>query len=86
MASKAGKSKPSAEIRTVKSDLKTLIKNVLSGSVGKGEAAVAIQGYNALTRTIELERKVRELDDLEARLEELEVSLGSQSQNRRRAM
>ncbi len=71
-ASKAARTKPNGEVRRLKGDLKNLIAGVLSGAVGKGEAAVAIQGHNALTRMIELERKVKEAEELEERIERLE--------------
>lgn len=71
-ASKAARTKPNGEIRQLKGDLKSLIAGVLSGATGKGEAAVAIQGHNALTRMIELERKVKETEELEERIEALE--------------
>ncbi len=73
-ASRAARTKPNREIRQLKADLKELIAGVLSGLVNRGEAAVAIQGHNALTRMIELERKVKETEELEARIEELEQS------------
>jgi hypothetical protein len=33
---------------------------------------VAIQGFNSLRGVLELERKIREVDELEARIEQLE--------------
>jgi hypothetical protein len=49
-----------------------VVDAVLEGSQDRGRAAVAIQGLNALRGVLELERKVRELDELEARIEALE--------------
>lgn len=60
----------------MKSELRELIRRVLSGSVVRGDAAVAIQGYNALGRVLELERKIREQDEILVRIEALEESTG----------
>jgi hypothetical protein len=43
---------------------------------------VAIQGFNSLRGVLELERRVRELDDLEARLAELEQANGNGKEKR----
>jgi hypothetical protein len=60
------------EIRELKRRISEVIDAVLDGSQDRGRAAVAIQGFNALRGTLELERKIRELDELEARIEALE--------------
>ena len=66
-----------SEITTIKQEIRAVIAGVLDESLGRGAAAVAIQGYNALTRVIELERKVREFDEVAERLEQLEQELES---------
>lgn len=71
-ASRAGKSVGGREIRDLKKRISLVIEAVLEGSQDRGRAAVAIQGFNALKRVLELERKVKETDELEARIEELE--------------
>jgi hypothetical protein len=70
-ASRAGRS-GSREIKDLKRRISEVIDAVLEGSQDRGRAAVAIQGFNALRGVLELERKIRELDDLEARIEALE--------------
>src|SRR5215203_863230 len=70
-ASKGGKG-GSREIRDLKRRISDVVDAVLEGSQDRGRAAVAIQGFNALRGVLELERKVRELDELEARIEALE--------------
>jgi broad specificity phosphatase PhoE len=60
------------EIRDLKRRILEVIDAVLEGSQERGRAAVAIQGLNALRGVLELERKVKETDELEARLEALE--------------
>jgi hypothetical protein len=72
-ASRGGRSKGSgAEIADLKKQLRELAAGVLSGEVGRGEGAVVNQILNTRTRLIELERKIREQEELEARLEALE--------------
>lgn len=71
-ASRAGKSTGGREIRDLKRRISGLVDAVLEGSQDRGRAAVAIQGFNALKGVLELERKIREVDELEARIEELE--------------
>jgi hypothetical protein len=71
-ASRAGKSAGGCELKDLKRRISDVIDAVLEGSQERGRAAVAIQGFNALRGVLELERKVRELDELEARIEALE--------------
>jgi hypothetical protein len=75
-ASKAAKSparsRSSMEIREIKGWLKDLYAAVLEGRAERSAAAVANQIANTQLRAIELERRVREQDELENRLDELE--------------
>jgi hypothetical protein len=71
-ASKAGKSRPSRELPGIKSQLQDLTRDVLAGDLETGRAAVANQLINTRLRAIEQERKNRETEDLEARIEALE--------------
>ena len=48
---------------------------MLEGELETGRAAVANQLINTRLRAIELERKIKETEELEARLEELEQAL-----------
>jgi hypothetical protein len=48
------------------------VDGVLDGTVDRGRAAVAVQGYNALRAALELERRIKETEELEERLTELE--------------
>ena len=73
-ASKAAKSKPNQEVSEVKQSLKALATDVLEGRVARADAAVVSQVYNVLLRTLEIERKIREQEELSERLEELERS------------
>jgi hypothetical protein len=72
-ASKAGKSSRSnSEIREIKGLLRDLYSAVLEGRVEPKAATVAGQVANTQLRAIELERRMREQDELEGRLDELE--------------
>jgi len=82
-ASKGGKSTGSREIKDLKKRIGEVVEAVLDGTQDRGRAAVAIQGFNSLRGVLELERKVREVDELEARLEELESALEYQKGDRR---
>jgi hypothetical protein len=78
---RAGRGRPASELAGVKALLGKLTARVL-GEEGTepletGPAAVANQLINTRLRAIDLERKIRELDDLEARLEALEGVLKS---------
>jgi Family of unknown function (DUF5763) len=77
-ASKAGRGKPSREIKDLKDQLRVLAEDVLEGRVDRGDAVVVNQILNTRARLIELERKIREHDVLEERLEALEQA---QAQN-----
>jgi hypothetical protein len=71
----AGRGRPQTETAAIKTLLEGLTNRVLEGEVETGRAAVANQLINTRLRTIELERKIKETEELEARLEELEASL-----------
>jgi hypothetical protein len=71
-ASRAGKSVGGREIRDLKKRISEVIEAVLEGSQDRGRAAVAIQGFNALKSVLELERRIKETEELEARIESLE--------------
>jgi CRISPR/Cas system-associated exonuclease Cas4 (RecB family) len=73
MASKAARSKkPSRELTELKAQLVDLTQDVLAGEIETGRAAVANQLINTRLRAIEVERKVREAEELEKRLEAIE--------------
>jgi hypothetical protein len=48
------------------------VRDVLAGDLETGRAAVANQLINTRLRAVELERKIRETEELEARIEALE--------------
>ena len=71
-ASRGGRAKASRELPAIKSLLEDLTERVLSGELETGRAAVANQLVNTRLRAIEQERKIRETEELEERLEALE--------------
>lgn len=71
-ASRAGKSRPNREFSDIKEVLYKLTCRVLAGTIPPGPAAVANQITNTRLRAIDLERRIREQEELEARIEELE--------------
>ncbi len=83
MASRAAKSKPNRELVAIKRQLQELTDNALAGKVERGVAAVCGQLLNVKLRAVEVERKIKETDELEARLEDLEAALERQKETRR---
>jgi hypothetical protein len=71
-ASRGGKAKANRELPSIKAQLEDLTERVLAGELPTGPAAVANQLINTRLRAIELERKIKETDELEARIEALE--------------
>ena len=59
-------------LRDIKDLLKSLTDDVLSGNVERATAIAANQLLNTSLRAIELERKWKEIEELESRLEALE--------------
>ena len=82
-ASKAARSKPSAEISALKEQLATLSEDILDKRVEPKAGAVVTQIANAYTRLLELEKKYKEYEEIEARIVALEeeVSRKWESQN-----
>jgi hypothetical protein len=71
-ASKAGRARHDPEVREIKRLLKDLYAGVLEGRVERAAAAVANQIANTRLRAIEVERRIRDAEELEGRLDELE--------------
>ena len=70
-ASRAGRAKPSRDLASIKAQLQELADKVLTGEIDRGDAAVAGQLLNIKLRALEVERKWRETDELQAEIEEL---------------
>jgi seryl-tRNA synthetase len=78
-ASKAGSSRPITEIRDLKAEIRALIDEVKSGDLDRNNAAVMIQGFRVLKDLVELDRRVRETDELQSQIEELKREYGNAS-------
>jgi hypothetical protein len=74
-ASKAARSKPGREIGGMKDQLEELYERVLEEAVPPSVGAVLTQITNARIRLLECERRIREADELEARIDELQEAL-----------
>ena len=68
----------------IKRRLSELAVDVLEGSVERGDGAVVSQILNVYLRALSVELKVKEVTELEERLEELEASLERQDRSGRR--
>jgi hypothetical protein len=75
-ASKGGKARASREVAGLKGEVRDLIAKVESGALDRNTAAVMLQGYRTLRDFIELERRVKETDELAAEIAELKEELG----------
>ncbi len=71
-ASRGGKAKANRELPAIKALLEGLTEQVLSGELPTGPAAVANQLINTRLRAVEVERKIREAEETEERLEAIE--------------
>lgn len=82
-ASRGGKGTSNAEVRGLKAEVRTLIADVKAGEQDRADAAVMLQGYRVLKDYVELERKVKETEEIAERLEALERATGNQEGGQR---
>src|SRR5215217_943307 len=61
---KAAKSKPNAELRTLKKEVKALIAEVKAGKRDRNDAVACFQGYRVMRDLIEFEQGIKETDEL----------------------
>lgn len=71
-ATRAGRSRPNRELVEVKGRLRELAEDVLTGRVDRADAAVAGQLFGTFIRAVSAEIKVKEVLELEERIEALE--------------
>jgi hypothetical protein len=71
-ASKGGRSKGNPKLAKLDRQLEDLAADALEGKVERGVAAVVNQIVNTRVRLLEVERKIKETEELETRLEALE--------------
>jgi hypothetical protein len=70
---RGGRGRPMHETRDIKALLEDLTDRVLEGELLTSQAAVANQLINTRLRAIETERKIKETEELESRIEALEL-------------
>jgi hypothetical protein len=75
-AARGGRGKANREVARLKEELRALKDDVLRGSVDRNDASVVVQVYRVLKDLIELERRVKETDELAAEIEELKREYG----------
>jgi hypothetical protein len=71
-ASRGGRGGPTREVAELKAEVKSIMAAVQDGTLDRNIAVVVFQGYRVLHNFIELERRVKETDELEVRLLDLE--------------
>src|SRR5215218_4852771 len=72
ITSKAGRSRLNREMDMIKAELATLYADTMARRVDKGIAAVGAQIQNVRLRAVEVERKIREHEELEERMSAVE--------------
>lgn len=77
---RGGKARGTGELSEIKREIRAVIADALSGEIGRGVAAVAFQGYNALLKAVETERRIREQEEIIERLEALEQAASEAGQ------
>jgi len=72
-ASKGGRSKANTEIRDLKAQLEDLSDGVLEKRIDRSDAIAVNMIINTRARLIELERKIKETEELEQRISAIEA-------------
>jgi hypothetical protein len=80
---RGGKARGASEMSEVKREIRTVVSDVLEGRVERGVGAVVFQGYNTLLKAVEVDRRIREEEQLLARIEQLEQAQEAQKGGRR---
>lgn len=76
----AARGRPQAELANIKQRLSDLADDVLAEKVDRGVAAVASQILNVYLRAVSMELKLREAEELERRMEELEALVAARKE------
>lgn len=79
---RGGKARGASELSEIKREIRAVLGDVLDKSIERGVGAIAFQGYNTLLKAVEAERKLREQEELEARIAALEEAYGGRGGNR----
>ncbi len=81
---RGGRGRPVVELSDIKDRLRALVEDVRNGTMDRADAAVCGQLYNTLIRAVGVELKVREQEEVLARVEELEALLKDRDQQEER--
>ena len=74
-ARRGGRARGASELATIKAEIRDVIGRVDRGELERGTGAVIGALFNTLLRAVEVERRVRETDELGAELAELRALL-----------
>ena len=83
---RGGKARGASELSEVKREIRAVVSDVLEGRVERGVGAVVFQGYNTLLKAVDVERRIREEEELLARIEQLEQAQQQKGGGRRWGM
>jgi len=83
-ASKAARSKPNRSLQVLSDLTDTLYKELRSGAVDPKIGAVLTQLINTKARVLELGRRIKETEELEARIDALELADEGEREGARR--
>lgn len=64
------------DVAQVRQEIRGVLSGVLRGQIERSTGSVMFQGFNTLLRAFEVERKIKETDELEPRLIEIEQMVG----------
>lgn len=81
-ASRAARSKPGREMRDLKAQLETLAEDVLADTIEPKVGAVVNQILNTRVRLIEVERKLRETEELAREVAEISEAFERQQEKK----
>jgi hypothetical protein len=73
--SRAAKSKGNAELKKLKAEIREVIADVKAGTRDRNDATAIFQGYRVLKDLMELERRIKETDELAREIQELREEL-----------
>jgi hypothetical protein len=76
---RGGRGRPQAELEDIKATLYRIASEIENGEIDTRTGAVLVQVFNSIRGCVEDQRKIKETEELEARLSELEAQLESQS-------
>ncbi len=77
---RGGRGRPLVAAADVADQMQDLADKILAGELGRADAAVCGQLLNVKLRALEVGRKLREAEDLERRLEELEALVAARKE------